>query len=128
MNELDLAWAAGFVDGEGYIGFIVRKSGAGAGYGYFTLCVDNTDRRPLEKLAEMFGSKVYGPSGGKTANSKPYYKWVLRDRRARECYLALKKYFFVKLEQGAAAWADYQTYLTVPIKGRMAYYVATEET
>lgn len=56
MQKCDLAWAAGFFDGEGYIG--VRRN---CGYEYVSLQITQKDPRPLKRWTRIFGGSVNGP-------------------------------------------------------------------
>ncbi len=46
MKQTDIAWAAGFTDGEGYIGFHSNRS--------FCLIIGQKDRSPLDRFIEIF--------------------------------------------------------------------------
>ncbi len=59
ISAQDLAWAAGFVDGDGYIRFEPKRSGRGRGLPRIVVTQD--ERGPLEHLRALFpGSKTYG--------------------------------------------------------------------
>jgi hypothetical protein len=59
MKKEDIAWAAGFIDGEGTIG-VYRHRDHKKGSWYFEPLVQasNTDRVPLLKLKRLFGGNV----------------------------------------------------------------------
>lgn len=59
MTQTDAAWAAGFIDGEGYIG-ITREYNPKYQKTYYkvTLMVGQVHLLPIEKLQLMFGGKV----------------------------------------------------------------------
>jgi hypothetical protein len=69
----DLAWAAGFIDGDGSI----FKKRANYKYEYLSLGVDNSEREPLDRLVALFGGKVNGPYRGSSLGKKPRFQWVL---------------------------------------------------
>lgn len=59
MTELETAWLAGLLEGEGC--FLVRKSG---GYkGSVSISLQMTDEDVVKKVADLFGTKIYGPHG-----------------------------------------------------------------
>jgi hypothetical protein len=97
MDMMDLAWAAGFFDGEGCIS---RKKG---GKRTWRLVVQQNVRPPLEVLERLFGGTLYGPytrqrsRDGVGQFSNPYYVWRLNTQAdvlfALECmypYLRVK--------------------------------------
>lgn len=92
MNAVDAAWAAGFFDGEGSI-FLSRNT--------WTIRVDvaQVDPRPLQKLVDLFGSKVLGPYQPKTKNSKPYYRWAKCSAKAVEFMNTIRPYLVIKQDQ-----------------------------
>jgi hypothetical protein len=55
----DVAWAAGFVDGEGCVS-VCKSSRKGQPLPYYRadLVVSNTVREPLDRLASLFGGRV----------------------------------------------------------------------
>jgi hypothetical protein len=72
--ETELAWAAGFFDGEGSSYTIKQK--------YVQLSVSQQDRRPLDRFAKAVGTgNVRGPYTGK-ARPKPLYFWTSAGTRA----------------------------------------------
>lgn len=87
---LELAWAAGFFDGEGSIQ--LRRGTM------LQLYVGQTDPRPLERFAAAVGAgKVRGPYGpyarnGKPNNWKPMYAWQLGGRKAESVFATLRPY------------------------------------
>ena len=55
MTDTDLAWAAGFIDGEGCITILVDRGRHTA-----AITVGQVNRRPLDRLQEILGGSV-GP-------------------------------------------------------------------
>jgi hypothetical protein len=102
MVETDLAWAAGFLDGEGYFG--LRKQTAA----YFVPVIEAAQvatREPLDKLALLFGGSVNRRSGQRVA-----WTWKLAGAKAVLPALAwLMAYLVVKREQAAIVLAASQT-------------------
>lgn len=59
MTELEIAWLAGLLEGEGC--FRVRKSG---GYkGSVSISLQMTDEDVVKRVADLFGTKIWGPHG-----------------------------------------------------------------
>lgn len=78
MDDTELAWAAGFFDGEGCIW--VRKPQKGSRSKVY-MSVNQVDKRPLERfmLAVEVGN-ISGPmlatrTGPSKGNEQPYWKW-----------------------------------------------------
>ncbi len=71
MNREELAWAAGFIDGEGTFGIQKQKGKKPIPY----LQAGQIDRQVLDRLQEALGlGKVYGPyAPRKVAHSSYFY-------------------------------------------------------
>lgn len=71
-KKLELAWAAGFYDGEGCCTF--HSSGRLA-----RICISQNDTEVLERFQSAVGlGKIYGPYGPyKGRSSKARYDWVV---------------------------------------------------
>jgi hypothetical protein len=80
MNLKELAWAAGFFDGEGHIGagrsslhFDRPKIRP---YAIVYLKIGQTDRRPLDRFRDAVGcGAVRGPYKYNRPNNKPIWVW-----------------------------------------------------
>lgn len=73
--ESELAWAAGFFDGEGCF-YCRNRYGK---YKYFNMEVAQLDRRPLDRFTQAVGlGKVIERKGRKT--TKPHFLWALYDQ------------------------------------------------
>ena len=76
MNNTELAWAAGFFDGEGSICSTARKTKHGDSY-HMIVSISQTDPRPLERFRLAVGmGKVGGPYNTFNAYTKQVYKPV----------------------------------------------------
>ena len=78
MDKLtELAWAAGFFDGEGYCAFAWRKSGQAytKWYGRLDVMITQNDRRVLDRFKNAVGvGRVKGPyQPPGTKNPRWYY-------------------------------------------------------
>jgi len=71
LNREELAWAAGFYDGEGSVGNYASR-----GYkGRIVLAVAQTEKGPLYRFRNALGfGKIYGPSKKRSDRHKP--SWV----------------------------------------------------
>lgn len=68
----ELAWAAGFFDGEGHIRCQKTKR-----HWELKLDIAQINPEPLFRFkAAVGGGVVYGPYKGKTKNSKPYWRYT----------------------------------------------------
>lgn len=80
MNSDDLAWIAGFLEGEGY--FVTETSARG--YIRLRIGATSTDLDVLERLQRLvLNSCIQGPYGPARTSygSKPHWKWVLHARQ-----------------------------------------------
>lgn len=94
------AWAAGIIDGEGYI---VREKQSKKST-RITVRVDNTDTKMLQELSLYFGGNVYSQKPRKNhPDWSPTFYWRLVNKKAeiflREVipYLVTKKELAIKL-------------------------------
>lgn len=97
-----LAWAAGFVDGEGCIALIHHKQQIkGVWYESFVLrlSVANTDLRSLHRLQEMFGGSIHSARRPLRVTHKPCWNWYCQSAKAETALTALLPYLFTKKEQ-----------------------------
>lgn len=69
MKTEDVAWAAGFFEGEGNISF--------GQCGGVKINVQQINKEPLDKLARLFGGVIRGPITPKNPKARPYYSWNL---------------------------------------------------
>ena len=104
----DLAWAAGFIDGEGSIGcWYMAHKARGKRYKRLSLTVAQTALPPLEKLRELFGGYLteVRPRGAR----KKTWQWCVRDAGVVDTWEKLKPYLMHKDEQFKEAIATYNT-------------------
>jgi hypothetical protein len=73
-STVDLAWAAGFLEGEG--GFCVNSRSLGR-HSSLRVTATQKQREPLDKLQRLFGGYV-----GLQA-TVPYFRWTVNGVRAR---------------------------------------------
>lgn len=97
MDDLEVAWAAGFFDGEGWTGLDRRPAGA-----YLRVAISQKDRRPLVRFAQALG---LGSVPTKPAKNGMYH-WRAAGPTARAALeLLLPRLSEPKREQAEAALA-----------------------
>lgn len=76
-RETDLAWAAGFWDGEGCVSLTYRQfSETTPKIPRMVVQVSQIDTRVLERFQRIVGyGNILGPYKPKTKNSSPYWVW-----------------------------------------------------
>ena len=97
---IDLAWAAGFIDGEGCLCCMEdpkRMSATGAPYRKVELAVGNTDIRPIIRLETLFGGRSYR-KGRQKEHWGEQFHWVASGNLAVEIAEILLPFFVVKAE------------------------------
>lgn len=103
-----MAWAAGFLDGEGSI-LVGRGVTNGTSIYYsLQLTAAQVDPAPLHRLAALFGGSVYLSRAGR-GNQVPIHKWSIAAQKALAALRSLLPYFVVK-EREARLAVRYQQY------------------
>jgi len=94
-TDTELAWAAGFLDGEGHFGFY--KSGRSRGRLHIEAA--QVRREPLDRLQTYLGGRVYGPY--KHGHKQDYYQWMVDNiEKCMEIIALLRPYLSApKIEQ-----------------------------
>lgn len=101
MNETDLAWAAGFVDGEGCISVPVRTRVRNRRDYSLALYVGQVDPRPLARLKSYFGGTVVQRTSW--GRGRPIFMWRITGTTAEKALRTLLPYLMVKAEQARLA-------------------------
>lgn len=113
-SETELAWAAGFFDGEGccYTAKMGRKSGGK----YLHLDIAQVDRFVLDRFHRAVGGvgKVYGPYQPKTPRSRAYYRYTASGQAACQSVISsLWDYLSpVKREQAERSLQEFHEHRT----------------
>lgn len=97
-SELDLAWAAGFIDGEGSIHIRIDKTGRTSPRYTLILTATNTNKESIDKLKNI----LYGTTPSikmRKGNTKPIYRFTSSANKALENLKLIQKYSIVKREQ-----------------------------
>lgn len=97
--DAELAYLAGFFDGEGCISVRRQPSRWGAFPYYFGVLVTayNTRRAPLQRFQQTFGGSIY--SAVKVAGRKRVYTWYVAGHRAVEVARQLLPYLMIKQDR-----------------------------
>ncbi len=85
------AWAAGILDGEGYIAKEKNRNTTRT-----TVRVDNTNRLMLEELSKYFGGNIYLNKRKNRPKSKPCWYWRLTCKKAEGFLKEVLPYLVVK--------------------------------
>jgi hypothetical protein len=99
IEDTDIAWAAGFFDGEGCVEayFTVNKHRKAKQLST-SLKAHNTDIRPLLRLQEIFGGVVRTERQAK-GTRVAIWVWKISGKQATDVALAMMPYATVKFEQ-----------------------------
>lgn len=126
-SEIELAWAAGFFDGEGHSRWntnIDAVDGRRA-YGTFAAIVAQVEREPLDRFMAAVGGlgKVYGPykhkpkSGSTKENA--FYQYVVTGKKGIDAFMKIRPYLTsIKQTQGDAGIKRYMENAAIPKKWR----------
>ncbi len=94
----DVAWAAGFFDGEGYVTIQKRNSKAPSGKRYqsyyLRIGINHVAVEPLHEMIRIFGGTLRKQSLHTVAgNRKPRHAWQLSCSQAKEALITMMPYF-----------------------------------
>lgn len=108
MNQrpVDLAWAAGFLDGEGSVRIRRTWSKSTARRVYsVSLSAVQVEREPLERLVTLFKGTINPKQqvNIRRANSSPYWAWMITGQRAVESLKGMLPYLTVKRDRALLA-------------------------
>lgn len=100
VTVTQLAWAAGFLEGEGSFG----NHG-----GTPRVSAAQVQKEPLDRLAAMFGGHMWlKENGSGFPNSKPLWTWTLNKQRSAEVMMTLFSFMSPKrkdeIEAALKAW------------------------
>lgn len=100
ISETDFAWAAGFIDGDGYIGIDKSHQRQMIIAAYTaTIAAQNTNIEPIARLTDLFGGAIRTiPLHG--FNKKPVYEWRAKGN-IQNILKRLLPYLVAKREQAA---------------------------
>ena len=91
-RELDLAWAAGFIDGDGCITMNTR-------YGSPMISASQCSVVPLNALVDLFGGNITKHDDGRKATFRPSFRWRLYTAQSIAACEELLPYLRLKRRQ-----------------------------
>ncbi len=93
----DLAWAAGFFDGEGYITIGRRKSTVNGKYynhHYLRIGINHVAKEPVYEMIRIFGGNLQYQNKDKVVGNRiPRLQWVCNTKKAEEVLREMMPYF-----------------------------------
>jgi hypothetical protein len=123
-NPIELAWSAGFFDGEGNMRWRENKeyrSQRSRAYGTFTLQIGQIDRAVLERFMAAVGcGKINGPYVRKNGSHKDttYYQFSAHGLTGIEAFHKIRPYLSsIKRDQGDCAERKYREQVARPRLG-----------
>ncbi len=124
MEEKELAYIAGFVDGEGCISIFrqtVPRVSRTVGYRP-SVSISNTDKSVLEYIQRLFGGRIYQRAGKHLKSHwKPQYTWNLVATDSVPFLEAILPFLQVKQEQAKLLIKFQQYRQALPNRGRQGY-------
>lgn len=125
LDELELAYIAGFFDGEGTI--TIHHRNASTKKNWYRVCasVSNTDNTLLELLRDSFGG--YISMLRRNGNRKDIYQWHITSTGAVVFISAIKPYLRQKLDQADVALEFQSTIYHGHVQGRPVGQTYTDE-
>ncbi|OLB68611.1 hypothetical protein AUI06_10355 [archaeon 13_2_20CM_2_52_21] len=90
-KEIELAWAAGFFDGEGSISVVQRPH---RDYWYPLVQVGNKERTPIERFRGIIGTGFIF-----TRRQDRFNMWVAASKKAEHALVQIVPYLVVKQKQ-----------------------------
>lgn len=101
QGELLVAWAAGFIDGEGTICISKGRPSKNGVSPRYNLVVQagGTRLEPLLRLQSLFGGSIHNHSSGAKEGWKPYFIWYISTLKAVSCLKRILPYLTIKGEQ-----------------------------
>ena len=115
--DTDMAYLAGFFDGEGSIMLIPSTSvNRGPGRYRLTLAVSNTVEHSVVRYAITFGGSVL-PIAAKNARCKSSYRWMITSAGAERALMAMLPFLKVKKDQAQVA-LDFRSTQQRPLRGQ----------
>ncbi len=97
MDETDLAWAAGFIDGEGCISISRDDPPGGSTRHELRLRAVNTDERPIKRLLSIFGFGSVHTSI--ESGKRPLHFWHCSCNNAAKALVGIMRFLVSKKEQ-----------------------------
>ena len=109
MKTEDIAWMAGFFEGEGTIYVTGGNNPHGTPYPRLKASIAQNDKRPLEKIKELLGyGTLNGPYRVKLSTTG-HYQLSFGDKQTLRFIELLRPYLMAKGEQADRAIEEWRT-------------------
>lgn len=105
LTDVQAAWLAGLIDGEGCIGiWRERRAGNRSGYRYTaTVQIANTNRLLLDTIARVIPGKIYLKDARVKFGQKPLYQFFCDRRTLRALLERIAPFLVIKKRQAEIA-------------------------
>lgn len=87
-----VAWSAGFFDGEGFVSIQERNHPNYTGY-YLRIGINHVAREPLDEMQRLYGGTVVLDKRPPVGNRKPRHRWVTSTNNAAEVLKQMMPFF-----------------------------------
>lgn len=98
VSDVDAAWTAGYIDGEGSIGVNAYQ-----GAYRLTIQVSSSVPASLEKLHTLFGGHLGGPYKASGEGRQKVWKWTPAGRLGQEILRRILPYLTIKADEAQVA-------------------------
>jgi hypothetical protein len=99
--DTELAYLAGFLDGEGSIAVGLNKGPGGRRRWYLRLTCHQVNPEPLKLLKERFGGAILRTE--RTGTQRTIYEWIAGNKIAADAIAALRPHLIVKAAEADVA-------------------------
>lgn len=107
MQQIDIAWAAGFYEGEGHLSYRTGNGGP-------LVVINQCNKEPLDKLQALFGGQVYGPKKVKGGRQDVYIWNLTKHTESRSFIYSIFPYLSDKKQKDTLDKIDrYADYLEI---------------
>ena len=110
-----IAWAAGFFDGEGYVGIQKRSHKKYIGH-YLRIGINHVAPEPLYEMRNLFGGTVVKDKRPPVGNRKTRHRWVTSTQNAADTLKQMMPFFHNKANVAEIA-LDFQKTVSVHNRG-----------
>lgn len=93
-----VAWAAGFIEGEGSFGRVGNRH-----HYVFLVCASQADREPLDRLVALFSGAI-SVRGPNPPGKRDIFRWQVTGRQAQVVYAAIRPYLSERRKTQADGW------------------------
>lgn len=100
MSETEIAWLAGFFDGEGHVSVRTQLSQRATGV---KIQVTNTNRALVDRVAELTGVGYITTRPRQSSRCRTTYDWQTTGGNAKEILAALLPWLIEKRERALEA-------------------------